>query len=412
MNKGVKQDSDRADGSESQKHGAVVLLFASSLYVTSAVITSSLPLMAEEFSSLPSAEILVKLALTLPTLFIALISPLTGKLSDLWGRKKILFWGLIIYGIGGSSGFYLQDIRLILLGRGLLGLGLGTTFTMASALIGDFYSGDRRRRLLGLQGAFVSLGGMIFVGGAGFLAEISWRTPFLVYLLSFLILPAAAKLKEPPRFKPAVLEESKRKRNPVGLILFIYLSVFFCMIFLLMIHTQLPFVLKQQNRSSTSLMGGILILLNLASFFTASFYHKIRRYLSSVMIYGLYFVLMGAGFILIGLKPGPLGLLGGILLCGLGTGLAVPNTSVWLQDISIPESRGQIMGYMTASAFLGQFLSPLLLQPILMRLPEGTLFFRVGISVLILGIGYGILNLLSKLKSTVKKTTAVKNLHI
>ena len=395
------------------KKEAVLLLAVSSLYVTSAVITSSLPLMAEEFQGLAGAEMLVKLALTLPTLFIALTSPLSGKISDVWGRKRILLWGLLLYGLGGFSGFFLRDIRLILLGRALLGLGLGTSFTMASALMGDYFSGDQRKRMLGLQGAFVSLGGMIFVGGAGFLAEISWRTPFLIYLVSFLILPLAAALREPGRYKESGFREKADKavmgkKNPAGLILFINISVFLCMIFLLMIHTQLPFVLRQQNRTGTSLMGIILIILNSASFITASLFHRIRRKISHSMIYALYFIFMGGGFLLIGPASGNFRLFSGILLCGLATGLAVPNTSVWLQDISMPESRGRIMGIMTASAFLGQFLSPIVIQPVLTLLPEGTLFFKSGLFVISLGLCYGSISLIEKHRSAVKKTTPVK----
>jgi len=352
--------------------------------------------MVDVFSNIPGAELLVKLALTLPALFIAFIAPISGIISDKFGRKKILIISLVIYGIGGFSGYILKDLRLILAGRALLGLGLGALFTTASALIGDYFTGNERGKVLSLQGAFVSLGGLLFVGGSGFLAGISWKYPFIVYLVSFLILPAAAIiLKEPEHYKNDFTKtENKKRKNPVKLIVFINFSVFISMVFFLMIHTQLPFFLQGLKRNSTSLMGILIVVLNLVGFFTASAYIRIKRKVSYTMIYGLFFVSMGIGFFLMGLRSGNITLFTGIIFCGIAAGLVVPNTSVWLQEISTPESRGRIMGIMTASTFLGQFSSPIIIQPVLNLLPDEMLFSYVGMFMIILGIIYGGLSLL------------------
>ena len=369
----------------------VVLLSASSLYVTSANITSSLPIMVDVFKNIPGAELFVKLALTLPALFIAFIAPISGNISDRFGRKKVLIIGLILYGVGGFSPFFLKNLSLILVSRALLGLGLGSLFSTATALIGDYFSGNERRKVLSLQGAFVSLGGLLFVGGSGFLAGINWRFPFILYLVSFLILPAAVFiLKEPETHRTGEINsEFRKKENPLKTIIFINISVFICMVFFLVIHTQLPFFLKGLNRNSTSLMGILMILLNLVGFFSASFYSLIRQKLSYILIYGLFFVFMGIGFYLMGLGSGNITLFSGILFCGISAGLVVPNTSVWLQEITAPEARGRMMGIMTSSMFIGQFLSPVVMQPVLEYLPEGMLFQYLGIFMLMLGILYG-----------------------
>jgi len=374
-----------------QRTTAAVLLAASSLYVTSANITASLPIMVNVFNNIPRAEFLVKLALTLPALLIAFIAPVSGIISDKFGRKKILIISLVIYGIGGFSGYILKDLRSILVGRAILGLGLGTLFTTASALIGDYFTGRERAKVLSLQGAFVSFGGLLFVGGSGFLAEISWKYPFVLYLVSLLIVPAAVIiLKEPEHSKkPVSINKSDKKKYPVKLVVFINISVFICMVFFLMIHTQLPFFLHGLQRNSTSLMGILMVLLNIVGFFTASAYIRIRRKLSYTMIYGLFFFSMGVGFYLMGLGSGNMTLFAGILFCGVSAGLVIPNTSIWLQEITSVGSRGRIMGIMTACAFLGQFLSPVIMQPVIQLLPKGSLFSYVGMFMIVLGIIYG-----------------------
>jgi len=373
-----------------RKPTVLVLLAVSSLYVTGASISGSLPQMAEVFSNIPHAELLVKLTLTLPALFIALISPAAGSISDRFGRKKILIISLVTYGIGGFSGFLLKDLRLILAGRALLGLSLGTLFTTASALIGDNFSGEQRKKVISMQGASVSLGGLIYVGGSGFLAEIGWKVPFITYLVSFLILPAALRiLKEPEHCRDEIkTAETGKRQTPAGTIVFINISVFISMVFFLMIHTQLPFILRESGKNSSSLMGVLLILLNVVGFFTAASYPRIRQRLSYIRVYALFFLSMGIGFALIGIGPGSLSLIAGILFCGIGAGIVVPNTSLWLQEITAPESRGRIMGIMTAATFLGQFLSPMIIQPVLDLLTGDRLFSLTGVFMMILGLLY------------------------
>jgi MFS family permease len=89
----------------------IVLLLIGTLTVMSgATIAPSLPAMQDYFKAVPNAEYLVRLALTLPALFIAIGAPIVGIAIDKFGRKPILLFSLALYGIAGSSG-YLTSVR-------------------------------------------------------------------------------------------------------------------------------------------------------------------------------------------------------------------------------------------------------------------------------------------------------------
>ena len=154
------------------------LLLASTLTVMAgATIAPSLPQMARVFSNTPNAEFLSKLILTIPALFIAVCSPLAGRIIDRLGRLRLLFMALIIYSIGGVSGYFLNNLYHILVGRALLGIAVAGIMTVAVTLIGDYFEGRSRERFMGIQAASMSFGGMIFVGTGGFLADLlrpSW----------------------------------------------------------------------------------------------------------------------------------------------------------------------------------------------------------------------------------------------
>ena len=124
-----------------------------------ATIAPSLPEMKAAFPDNPSAETLVKLILTIPGLFIAFSAPISGWIIDKFGRIKLLAFALLLYGIAGTSGLYLNTLMEIIVGRILLGIAVGGIMTTAVALIGDYFDGPQRQSFLGVQASIMSLSG-------------------------------------------------------------------------------------------------------------------------------------------------------------------------------------------------------------------------------------------------------------
>jgi len=88
----------------------IILLLAGLMTVmSSAVVSPSLPEMSVVFQDEQDVEFLVKLVLTLPTLFIAIFAPLAGIIIDKCGRKKLFVFSIILYGVTGTSGFFLAS---------------------------------------------------------------------------------------------------------------------------------------------------------------------------------------------------------------------------------------------------------------------------------------------------------------
>ena len=64
-------------------------------------------------------------------------------------------------------------------------------------------------------------------------------------------------------------------------------------------------------------------------------------------------------------------------------GLLMPNSSVWLMDLAPVEMRGRVMGGMTTAVFLGQFISPLVTQPMVTRVGAERSFILLGTMLII-----------------------------
>ena len=169
-----------------------ILLGSTTTVLAATIISPALPDMARAFQDTANADFLVRLTLTMPALLVALAAPFAGILLDRWGRKPVLAAALLLYAVAGTAGFFLDSLMAILLSRALLGLAVAGIMSGFITLILDYFEGDDLNRFMGYQGAFIGLGGMVFLLAAGFLADVGWRLPFLVHLFALVVLPRRA----------------------------------------------------------------------------------------------------------------------------------------------------------------------------------------------------------------------------
>ncbi len=350
----------------------ITLLAASSLTVMAgAIVAPSLPAMGKAFSAIDPHGTLTRLVLTVPALSVALIAPLSGWLVDRLGRKRLLLFSILLYVLAGTSGAYLPTIWSILVGRAILGLAVAGIMISATTLIGDYFTGPARGRFLGLQGAFMALGGVVFLTGGGMLAEIGWRMPFLVYALALpLFFLGMWSINEPVRDVRSVADtlhsHTKSQNNHLGTVSLIYLAGVLSMMVFYLTPVQIPFHLEKFGGGG--LQSGLAIAASTLSGAIAAFaYGRIGKSMGVIGCTLFCFALMGVGYGIIAASSGYLGVLIGLVVSGFGSGLNMPNLSTWLLSIAPEHWRGRLTGGLTACLFTGQFLSPLAAKPFVMQ---------------------------------------------
>jgi EmrB/QacA subfamily drug resistance transporter len=120
-------------------------------------------------------------AVTIYLLTSTISVPFWGKLSDLYGRKPIFMIGIGIFLAGSALSGLSQNMTELIAFRGLQGIGAGSLFPVALAVIGDLFTPAERGKYQGLFGAVF---GVAFIVGplvGGFLTEnISWHWIFYV----------------------------------------------------------------------------------------------------------------------------------------------------------------------------------------------------------------------------------------
>lgn len=340
-----------------------------------AIIAPGLPQIEERFDIGVDQTFAVALLLTITSLFIALAAPLMGYFIDRIGRRPVLLTCMVLYGIFGSAGLYLNGLDTLLISRILLGVAVAGIMTSCFTLTGDYFQGIERERFFGYQSAFIALGGFVFMTAGGLLAAFSWRAPFGLYLFSWLLLiPAYLVIDEPKHAKKKSLESAPFS---LGTYLLILLALFTAMSLYFMAPTRLPFLLYSEYGFSPAKTGLFLGASTLFSAVASSNYARIHRYFSKPALFGIAFTVMGLGMSMIAGSA----FFAGIASLGLGFGLVIPNCTTWVTQIAPEAVRGRLIGLLSTSLFTAQFASTFLGEAL-----EEKLFFIGGLACLTLGI--------------------------
>jgi len=110
-------------------------------------------------------------------------TPLFGKLSDLYGRRRLFQIAIMTFVLGSLLCGVSQSMLQLIVSRGLQGIGSGGLFSLAFAIIGDVVAPRDRGRYIGLVTSIFTVSSVIGPLIGGFIVDnTSWRWIFLINL--------------------------------------------------------------------------------------------------------------------------------------------------------------------------------------------------------------------------------------
>lgn len=338
-----------------QKVGILLTSFVMMSYMGISPVLASI---AEEFPNVNQS--LIQMIITLPSLLTLVTTLIAGKLVTVVYKKTLTLIAIALYIIGGLLPiFFNSSVYFLLFCSGIMGLGGGFLSTTIAGIVCDYYEGDSRNMLMGVQGAFIALGAMTFTMLGGILSAFGWRSVYFAY---FLLIPVFITVYIClPTGKLERAEDGKtRSKMPsyvffmctIGFLFYIFQNVFNTNISLFMMETGMG---SDQTASLATVAGTVA---GICGGIMAS---RMMKLLGKYVIAAA-MALVGAGMLVTYLASTlPLVFVGGAMV-GYAFSTFAPACTCFISDKVDLTQRSMAIALMNASTNLGAAVSPIVVN--------------------------------------------------
>lgn len=343
--------------------------------------------------------ILIQLIVSLPALFIIITNFFFPALCGIMRTRTLALTGLCLYVAAGAGAFFVDNIRMVLVFRALLGVSVGMMMPLSTGLLSYYYPPEEQARLMGLAAFMSQVGGVIATFLSGFLCTVSWNSSFLVYLLGVVALVLVVAflpndrlgvgnqtLETSPDYYESECGVTKARKKPghpaASLLRFApsVIGMYLVMLLFFIFPTNFA-IISQENKSlDINAITLIMVWLDLVAALVGLVFGRMMKSMRRQMKYiaPLCFI---AGYLCFSAGTSLSLLVAGSLLVGVANGVGVPYLNTIASIKGGRNAATTVMPLISAAMFLGQFTSPLIVSP-LARLFNGvTAPYKVGVVI-------------------------------
>ena len=166
-----------------------------------------LPALPQIGASLNAPVSAVQASLTAFFIALGVGQPLFGSLSDMWGRKKPLYLGLLIFVVASIGCALAQDIQTLVVLRFIQGLGAAAGMAIPRAVVRDMHTGHEAARMMSLLMLVFSVSPILApLAGTAVIALGNWRWVFWAVAVTA-VLGLAAMVRGLPETRNAAARQ-------------------------------------------------------------------------------------------------------------------------------------------------------------------------------------------------------------
>lgn len=337
------------------------------------------PILGELTRIFPDAtELDIQMLTSLPSLLIIPFILLGGKLTEKTDFIRVLKVGLWLFAASGILYLISNAMWQLIIVSALLGIGAGLIIPLSTGLISRYFVGAYRVKQFGLSSAITNATLVLATAVTGYLAEVSWHLPFLVYLLplisillvgylkngqdsSLSVVPSSATTPQPAQ---GMKEESSAGVDTGGSKFGIHVKhlveimLFYGVVtyIVLVVIFNLPFMMESHHFSSGN--SGLMISLFFLAIMAPGFCLDkiVARLGDRTKSYSL--LSMALGLALIWIAPKEWLIIPGCLLVGLGYGVIQPLLYDKTTHTALPQKTTLALAFVMMMNYLAILLYP------------------------------------------------------
>ncbi|WP_026700815.1 MFS transporter [Salibacterium aidingense] len=340
------------------------------------------------------------LIITMYSIIAILCIPISGYLSDKWGRKKIIIPSLLIVAAGGAVSAFAawqldEPYLLILLGRVIQGIGSAGAFPVVLPTVGDMFKQEEQvSHGLGIIETANTLGKVLSPIIGALLAVLVWYMPFMavpvlsmvsVFLVWFLVKVPRTEQKEDKSFSLFLTGIKKtfhyngRWLYTVffigGILMFVLFGVLFHLSSLLEDHYHIKGYVKGL------LLAVPLLFLCSTSYLSGKRIGENKQKMRWYILIGA--ALMSVSLVFVREEMALLWLLALLSSAGIGIGLALPCLDALITEGIEKEERGLVTSFYSSMRFVGVAAGPPIIA-LLMKHQSSVIYFVLAAASLLI----------------------------
>lgn len=308
-----------------------------------------------------ATDLEIQMLTSLPSLLIIPFVLLAGRLSVGKNKLKVLVTGLVVFFLSGIACLFARSMTGLIIISCILGIGAGMVIPFSTGLIVDYFTGDRRVAQLGYSSAINNLTLVVATVVTGYLANVNWHLPFLVYTLPGISLVLSFFLKRQRSGpEPAQSIQLRHKTIDKGKLIELMLFYFFNTYAVLVVTFYAAF-LVDDYRIESSFSGVVISMFFLAIMLPGLFIDRIiRRLRENVNLVSLSSIFVG--LLCVGIFRDKAMLIVGAMLAGLGYGVMQPVIYDKAATIAPPRSATLALSFVMAMNYLAVMTCPFIMD--------------------------------------------------
>lgn len=325
-----------------------------------------------------STELDVQMLSSLPSLLIIPFIILAGKLTEKVNFIRLLQVGLAIFALSGILYLFAGKMWQLIAISAMLGVGSGMIIPLSTGLISKYFVGPYRVKQFGFSSAITNITLVVATAVTGYLAEVNWHLPFVVYLFPLVSLVLSVYLrrsmiseegsasiandeKEETGVPPVDPEVGKSKygvniKHLLQVMMFYGLSTYLALI----VTFNLPFLMEEYHFSSGD-SGVMISLFFFAIMAPGLFLNRIvGLFREKTKFYSL--LCIAVGLALIWISPKEWVIAPGCILVGLGYGVIQPVIYDKTTHTAVPKKATLALAFVMMMNYLAILLCPFIID--------------------------------------------------